>query len=697
MAFSALTTNYGALSIGVFVRVVATNVSSGATQTLYFSDGEHPATDWVGIGAVNWLGKIRGDWTITKPDQKIGQSGWTHPTASFDIWLGGAEDDLWDYLGVNWEWDNGTADVWLVDLSQTPGSGYRKQIQGNVRKGPEDLELFKSFRLDIVGNHYKERILATQLAAPTPSGTGFVRPGAQVTTNHNKTSAAVAAADTTILLSFISGASNPYRRGRVVILSTSTEMIWIGGVSLPGPSLTRLRRGYGGTSALSYAAGTSAHVYKNGTHGAYAPDTAREQTLPYVFGKGAIDRGIVLEVWPASVEGDWAIIAAVSTIGPLDAWAGRGKIGNHGKAWWKNGGVITEAAAVDVDAYNDLDNPNPNAFYPHMGIAGQPTHPLPAGTYYNFASNGDFDDDEYKSDSDKMWVRLQGVSAGVGSPIRWPTGTTNYLLTNANWSFGYTLSNVVYSVSGDTRISGPSTGKWADEYTEDYWSEITGIVPEKGSTGDIPFIMDVLHEQADLVNSDFFVREGLLYPTRRGAAAVADYTIDNTDFSAGGKAQMLKDPQTIYCNVLTAECSQAVLSQPSFTRDEDPVNVPYTSLLQDNAEIGRRGRREATAARKWWRFHMSDSWTPYANDDDGSAHLEYWEAAHQDMLDQRAQPQIWMEAKLSPRFLTIEQGETIAFDCAPFTTRKGQVRAVKIQGGQGKPITVTVRSWHISF
>jgi len=226
---------------------------------------------------------------------------------------------------------------------------------------------------------------------------------------------------------------------------------------------------------------------------------------------------------------------------------------------------------------------------------------------------------------------------------------------------------------------------------------VTGIIPAKGSTEDPPYIMDVLHEQADVVNSDFFVRDGLVYPTRRGAATTADYTIDSTDFSAGGKARMLKDPQTIYCNVLKAECGQAVLSHPSTTLNEPPVNVPYTSILQNHAEIGRRGRREATALRKWWRFHFSEAWTQYNNDDDGSAHLEYWEAAHQDMLDQRAQPQIWMEAKLSPRFLTIEQGETIAFDCAPFTTRKGQVRAVKIQGGQGKPITVTVRSWHISF
>ena len=691
MAFSALTTNYGALSIGVFVRVVATNVSSGVTQTLYFSDGEHPATDWVDIGAVNWLGKIRGDWTITKPDQKIGQSGWTHPTASFDIWLGGAEDDLWDYLGVNWEWDNGTADVWLVDLSQTPGSGYRKQIQGNVRKGPEDLELFKSFKLDIVGNHYKERILATQLAAPTATGTGFVRPREQAQGNHVKTSAAVAAADTTITLSTMNAS---YRRGRVVILSTSPEMIWIG--SVVGNTLAFLRRGYGGTSALSYTAGASAHCYKNGTNGALAPDTAREQTLPYVFGKGAQNRGIVLEIWPSDYEGT----LGGSATGDIEAWVARGKLDHNGIAWWStDAGANVQAVGSAGSAlrYNDFDNPNPAAAYVHLGRPGRPANPIPAGTYVTFVNNADFGGGTFTSESDRLWIRCAGVSAGAGGPIRWPTGTTNYLLTNANWSFGYTLSNVVYSVSGDTRISGPNTGKWADEYTEDYWSEITGIVPEKGSTGDIPFIMDVLHEQADLVNSDFFVREGLLYPTRRGAAATADYTIDSTDFSAGGKARMLKDPQTIYCNVLKAECGQAVLSHPSTTLNEPPVNVPYTSILQNHAEIGRRGRREATALRKWWRFHFSEAWTQYNNDDDGSAHLEYWEAAHQDMLDQRAQPQIWMEAKLSPRFLPVEQGETIAYDTAPFTTRKGQVRAVKIQGGQGKPITVTVRSWHISF
>ena len=176
MAFSALTTNYDALSIGVFVRVVVTNVSTGATNTFYFSDGEHPSTDWVGIGAVNWEGRIRGDWTINKPDQKIGQSGWTHPTAKFRIWIGGADDDMWDYLGVNWEWENAVADVWIADLSQTPGSGYRKQIQGNIRRGPEDLSLFSSLQLDIVGNLYKVPLLNTYFTAPTAEGVGFVQP-----------------------------------------------------------------------------------------------------------------------------------------------------------------------------------------------------------------------------------------------------------------------------------------------------------------------------------------------------------------------------------------------------------------------------------------------------------------------------------------------------------------------------------------
>ena len=148
---------------------------------------------------------------------------------------------------------------------------------------------------------------------------------------------------------------------------------------------------------------------------------------------------------------------------------------------------------------------------------------------------------------------------------------------------------------------------------------------------------------------------------------------------------------------MTAECGQAVLSQPSTTRDEPPVNVPYTTQTQDNAEIGRRGRREATVQRKWWRFHFSDTWTQYNTDKDGTEHLDYWIEAHQQHFDQRSQPQIWMEARLSPRFLPVEQGETIEYDVDPFTTRKGQIRGIKIQGGAGKPITVTVRSWHINF
>ncbi|MBT7101172.1 hypothetical protein HN937_27590, partial [Candidatus Poribacteria bacterium] len=214
-----------------------------------------------------------------------------------------------------------------------------------------------------------------------------------------------------------------------------------------------------------------------------------------------------------------------------------------------------------------------------------------------------------------------------------------------------------------------------------------------------PNLMDALQELADVVNSDMWVREGLIYPKRRKVAATADATVDDSDFVINSNPMQLKDPQTIYCNVYRALYSADVLSRPTLADDMPPVQIPMGITLIDHDEVKANNSvsTEVDVSRTWWRQHLTASWIQQQKTAQQNSHLADWTAGNEVQFDQRSQSQVWMESTLSHRFAWLEQGDTIAYDVDPYTSRLGQIRDIRISGGDGKPVTMKVRSWHINF
>ena len=691
MAFSDISSK-AKTRIGFFVQMSLYDLDSSTAETLYFADGAWGATKAVDNASRQWRGRIR-DWTIHKRDQTPGVSTWTHPRASFTMMVGDSSDWLLAYMTDNWLWEGRDATVWMVDMDQDKGQGALAQVIGKITGGPQDLHLHSEFSVEVLGNHPGITLLNARLDAPTKERTGFVQPAAMSANDMVKTCGGIGAADLQVDLSGgLSAAASAYRPGRCFTIGT--EVVRIGGITVAGVTkrLSALTRGYAGTSAQIHAATQSAVVYKVGPNAKLSPSGTAQTLLPYLFGEQASHRGLVIECRALAYAGalnDW-------TAGTIEAWFCTHKVTGGGTAWQQRvsgGDTVIKTTATPL-VYNDLDSPLNSPVHPH-----ETPNLVVAGSYLGTYDKTDFDNNEFVPDQDRMWVRHSGARDGGNNVLDTPDGIFQYLLSNSNFSFGFTLGDEVYTGRID---GGNNNGDWADEYgaTDLYWGEIQGEVPRVG-TKEPPLLMSVLQELADMVNSDVFVRAGKLYPTRRTLGSRAsDVTVTADKLYGGDLPRRLLDPKKIYCNELRASTAGAVWSQPVTSPDSlPPSETPFTIRLEDTTEIGLRGRIVGKAVRKYWWSRMSDGWRQGSDTEDSTLHLGFWRGAHSEMLRHRSQRQIYMECDLPARFAWLEQGMGLTYALSPYTTRQGQIRDIKISRkfGSDKGIKVTARSWHVEF
>lgn len=660
-------------SLIILVRVALPLVATGDTTALFWASGYLPAADYADDGIRQYDGRIVGRWSVSKLSPEVGQSQWNHPKAEFNVRVRGATDPLWDYLGDDYEWDGATCQVWLIDRKQGVGVASKRQIKGTIWRGPEDLELNTTFQIQVNGNHFGVKVPATPLGNATETGAGFIQPP-RLNATLTPLIGNITASATSMVFS---GLPVEARSGLVGVLGTGAnrEAIYIGQTAV-GNVLESCVRGYAGTVATSHASGVALKLYRPSPHSRLI-DTSRAKTyVPYVFGQRGNNRGIVVEATP---------MATTSTFvgGGQETWFTRG-IASASKIFWDtdraSGVSYASAGHLPFSSYNDL-----NAVYPNVG-RGSHLQPgiIKVGSYV--ARRAIL---PWSQNNDKVWVHCQGINSG-GTAIRWPAGILAYLLEQPDWALGLT------STYDGTRISGLSAGGWGDEYAgEPYWSNVTGITPAPTDT-ELPNVMDTLQELADVTNGDIFTRGGVLYPKRRRASAAADVTITLTDMAEGHRPQQLRDVQDLYCNRLTAEHEQTIWSEPDFTNMLPPIPVPWSVVLDNEAEKRLRGTIEVTRTTRWWRFHMPDPWEQNATTQQEDF-IRYWKKANIEHFEHRSQRQVWMRSVLPARFAALEQGMIALYDITPYTTTKGQIREVVIEGGGGSPVTVEVLSWHIDF
>lgn|GEM_PF-2505276 len=700
MAFSALA-DKAITNVGVFVSVDVLDTSTGTTTTLYFSDGQRPAADWVGDGTVReWDGKIRG-WEIVKPNQKLGTARHAHATMRLSLWVSGYDDDLWDYLTPDHQWeriDEGV-NAWLVDLDQSPGSGSRRQFIGMVGSEPDNIMPDSAFTVDGVGGWYNTRVPTRRLA--TPDG-GWTEYGEARNRAYASISGAVTAAQTHINLSSVGGFGN-VTAGDVMVLMDGTgasgppiprEACYLSGINTDGANASSVdvRRGYGFTSATSHIDRQTAWFSKNGISDPYTKASAYEQQLGFVFGYMSAYRGIVMPMVPYTLQDDHYLFY----------WT-RGSGGTASRSWLFQHDEFWRNIGAENSSFNDYgDSYKFDSAILGTGDENCEPHWQLAGTYFRTSGqsatsgHGPHTGSGWNSEAWDVYARVPGIKNPNNGIYSAAPGIARYLATNSRWACGITSA---FHVSA---MSNWNAGGWFDEFAGlTYPFRIAGNVPAFDNTEEPPKLADVIAELCDITNSDLFYRGGQWYPKRRTVAATSTATITRSDVI--GHIEMSRGSRhKDYINELVAETAQSVLSEPGTKATDVPAPVPYKSVLQDDDEINNLGgyidgKVSLTISRKWWRFDLSADWK-ISNTKRQQRHLQWWRAAHAKQLDHRAQAQVWTVTKLPARYLWLEQGDTIEFDDVPgITTRKGQIRDIRITGGQDQPVTLKVRSWHINF
>ena len=705
MAFSDIANELGPLSLRFFVAINVYNRTADTTTTLYFSDGQEPHTEDIDGALRAWDGRV-GRWTITKPNQKWGTSRWAHPTATFELWFGDANDALWDNVGTSKDWEGQGATVYLAAYNSSGLVGVRTQIIGKTTDaaGGQQTEAFGS--ITIAGNCPDLPVAARDLTLSNEFFTGFVNP--RVFNDYGVLINGASAQASTVTLS-VDNAQGHWESGQVAMVADGKsgvgfgpqEAMYISGKNGAfGSAVVNLSvaRAYAGTSASSHPSGQTVWLLDNGMSTNYAPTDSFDTVLPYVFGTTADQRGIVLPVWPSWVYPDSG--------GSFFAmyWT-RGIAGNVAEAWRfiKTSGALTSNwtnfGGANINEFDDVTSsisPGPPSATPSSFNNIEP-HFLPAGSYCTVSNGagGGVEATGWDRENDKVWIRTRGIKSPGGSPYVSPPGIALYLAADTTWGNG------LAAPFHNPTIQTWNTGDWVDEYTGvDYFDQIAGSVPEfRKANETIPNLADALHELCDIVNSDLFVLNGKWRPKRRKIANTADVTIGPEDLIPKLKLNQINGANE-YANELRARYAQTVWTEPDLTAGDEtpPEPIPWEMTIRNDAEITRRGGlvTSKTITRKWWRFNMTADWS-IGTTQNSRRHLRMWNRAHEVQLSQRAQPQVWIEAPLPARFAYVEQGDTAQYDVSPFTNRKGQVREVRITGGGGRTASVLAKSLHIEF
>jgi len=713
VAFADIATNTD-INVKVFVKVSPVDVTTGTATDLYFAYGEM-STDKIDGTLLEFEGRLRGALRVNKLDQRIGGGAYQHPTASFSFHVGDEDDDIWDYFGDDYHWEGGDCKVWLVDLEQdwtdSTDNGRRLQIDGKVTRGPSRLEINSTLRLDVRDTRFDDYLPAQLIANASESACGFIQPVICNLSSGGILFLAIAPTTTTVI-----PADNPspagtrdvseFGYGQVVFCcdittGASPEQMFVTDVTTtPGSESITVVRGYNGTTAVTHAAGSVLYAMQPGPNTRINTVDRNGLYVPYVFAAGLVDRNPYLNLTPYMIARETRTYGA-PTAANVECYLSMGKGPDipTGKAFDSIGGA---SIGLGVDAtFNDEDSVNGTsvAWGTAIGVGAQfhlQPHIELAGTYVEMGRAV-----TAIAPTDIYWALIRGLTVDEttgGNVIRWPCGIMLYLIQNASYGFGETLADVVYA----DRITDYNAGDWYDEFAvggdEAWWAQIAATVPAWGGSDPVK-MMDFFQDLADLGLSDVWLRDGLLYPKRRAVAVTADWTILKSDPLL--RPARVKDPHDVYCNRLTVSFAQVLLCEPlTGTPGVPPIPVPYDMTFEDQDEIAVRGLVEKVRQHAHCYCNFATTWiSDFAtNAEPQTAHLEWWDAANQAAFAQRAQPQLWMEVTLPERFAAIEQGETIKFDVAPHTTRKGQVRQVDLTTDDtGRVAQVKVRSWHIDF
>jgi hypothetical protein len=687
-----------ATNLQLFAVVDVYDRDSDTTTTLYLSEGD-THTDQVDGTVRDWDGRIDG-WKQTDSDQKIGTSRWAHPNASITVYLGNqvgdAADDLWDYLTDDHVWYRQSFTLYLVDMSQawtsTSVNGSRIIHRGKISARPSNLREGAHFSLRSEGNLWRERIPLRKTSIASKWRCGFVQPvlwtglNSQLTANVNAT-------QTTFT---VSGTGDMYAGQVCMVCDAGTgnndELLFV--ESVVGLTFEAVR-GYQGSTASAHSIDDWCYNMAPGPAQGSPTDGASEQVIPIVQGRGLADRGIH-DLTSYLLSRQYRTVA-----GAIEAWASSAKGPVVMETWDNEGGVISSLTPGNAGTFNDWDDVGGFALpWGDPILSGTSyhldPHPIPTGTYF-YSGVGP---SAYKAGTINVWARISGITrddSEGGTLVQSPAGTVKFLIENAYAGLGLTLADEV----DDDRIDGWNSGDWADEYSENYWTEVACVLPAFGAS-DAPYTMDAIQEACDLVNSDCFVSGGKLYPKRRTVAATADLTVEDYHL-AGNRPTRLDDPQDTYCNVLTPKWSQPLWSEPS--GNDDPVSIPMESIIGDDDEIALVGEVfEKKLSRAWFYMNLQQDWiqqtTPAASLQ--TQHLNTWNVVHQEQLAMRAQPQIYIRATVQENCTWLQQGHTVDFNVPGITTAKGQVRQVERSrpssgNGPRRPIRTEIESWHISF
>jgi len=682
------------------VEIQVYDQDADSTATLYWSEAD-VTTDAIDGTVRTWEGRIDGFDTFHR-DQQIGGGRYAHPTCTFSVRLGMPEGDetdgLWDYLTDDHVWEDQLATAYLVDLSQTGGAGAREELKNaKVRALPSKLQPGGFFSLALVGGLWREKVPERRIAQHSDWRAPFVNP-CLWTTNTAFLSANVTAAATTWAIDTVT----QIKAGMALFCytaATGAEIVRVDSVD-GGAKTCDVTRGYNSTTPVAHS--INDYVY------AMIPGPAKDTTaqdgsqsgvcLPIVMGEAGTDRGIFDVTSGAAGRSHRVAGGAGATV---ELWVAAGAGCKVEEYWVDSAGTITATAAPST--YNDHDDVNGTvvAWGADPGGAGvddahlEP-HPVEVGTYVDLGVNPHV----FTANGDQVWARIRGQTrnnAEAGTRLQSTADLAKWLIADTDWGLGLTLGDHVDTAT----IDGWLSGDWHDQYAESWWTETACNCPKYGST-DTPYVMDLLQEAADQDCADWFIRSGLLYPTRRVVAGSSDLTIKRHHCARGWPARLI-DPQDIYCNILTARWGQSLLSEPIVNPTNDaPVEIPHATTIGDDDEIAARGEVSETITRQWVRKNLDADWVQQDDPTTSIEPLDAFAAAHQEQLAMRAQPQIWIEADLVENCAWLQQGDTIDFDITGVTDRLGQVRQVRkkrAQSGDGPlpPVVTTVRSWHINF
>jgi len=688
----------------LFATVAVYDSDAETTATLYWSEGD-VTTDQVDGTMRTWEGRIDG-WEIAHEDPPIGAGTYPPPHASLSVWVGANAgdnaDDLWDSLTDDHVWDKGAVTVYLVDMSQASGNGARTELIGEVRDFARRLRPNDYTELNIEGLLYQVRVPNKVVRPASKNGCDFVQPVVKGSVNYYLTGA-VSASATTFALFSVTG----LEIGMVCLVDSSGELVRVENIVA---STITVKRGYNGTTATGHSINDWVYPMLPGPNTVAQASPVANLCLPLVFARGSQDKGCH-EVT------EYALGRSVSnyadSVSAIECWVGGGPSLSIVQAWrLRNDTTTIDDITGVIATYNDWDNGATGVSGTKLVAGGAilagtndhhlAPHPIPSGTYfihtpfYNAASPVL----AWVSGKNRFFVLLQGLTddgTPPGNPHRYPSGIMQAFIVNPDWGLGLTLAD--YVVSG--RITGWNSGDWQDEYSESWAEVIEGAVPEFGAS-ESPFVLDVLHELADVISSDLFIRDGKLYPTRREVAGTADLTIEADHLGDGAWPTRVKDPQAIYCNRLTAQFGQELLTEAHDADDYIPVRIPYTMTFDDYTEQAAQGVVEKYLTRRWFRMWLSNTYPVHDSTAHSMDYLEHWDDSQKIQFDMRSQPQVWIESDLCETCAFFQQGDSIDYNITGITTRIGQVRGIRKQRGRSSdgirpPIGVHVRSWHINF